>query len=76
MNKIGLRNKGIEWAIEDFKKNKSCVYTIALFNETEIDKIVNKIPQEMNIEINVSCPNVEKSVVNEGLYQILNEERR
>jgi|TARA_B100000927_G_C16414146_1_gene448542 dihydroorotate dehydrogenase len=76
VNKIGLRNKGIDWAIEDFKKNKSCVYSIALFNETEIDKIVNKIPKEMNIEINVSCPNVEKSVVNEGLYKFLNEERR
>lgn len=78
INKIGLRNKGIDWAIEDFEKNKhsNCVYSIALFNENEIDKIVDKIPKNMNIEINVSCPNVEKSVVNEGLYKFLHSERK
>ena len=76
VNKIGLRNKGIDWAIKDFEKNKSTIYSIALFNENEIDKIVEKIPKNMNIEINVSCPNVEKSVVNYGLYKFLNEERK
>lgn len=76
MNKIGLRNKGIDWAINDFKKNNSCIYSIALFNEKEIDKIVNKIPENMNIEINVSCPNVEKSIVNDGVYKFLNKERK
>ena len=63
INKIGLRNKGIDYAIDDYKKNKSkFIYSIALFNEKEIDKIVNKIPEDMNIEINVSCPNVDKSL--------------
>tara|TARA_B100001175_G_C19351618_1_gene562617 strand:- start:137 stop:853 length:717 start_codon:yes stop_codon:yes gene_type:complete len=76
INKIGLRNKGIDWAIKDFENNKSCVYSIALFNENEIDKIVSKIPNNMNVEINVSCPNVEKSVVNEGLHKFLNKERK
>ena len=37
---------------------------------------MNKIPEEMNIEINVSCPNVEKLVLNEDLYKFLNEDRR
>lgn len=76
VNKIGLRNKGIDWAINDFKKDSSCIYSIALFNEKEIDKIVEKIPENMNIEINVSCPNVEKSVVNDGLYKFLNKKRQ
>tara|TARA_B100001093_G_C26855649_1_gene1027277 strand:+ start:5090 stop:5797 length:708 start_codon:yes stop_codon:yes gene_type:complete len=77
INKIGLRNKGIDYAIDDYKKNKSkFIYSIALFNEREIDKIVNKIPEDMNIEINVSCPNVDKSPINDGLNKFLNNKRQ
>ena len=76
INKIGLRNKGIDYAIDDYKKNKSkFIYSIALFNEKEIDKIVNKIPEDMNIEINISCPNVDKSPINNGLNKFLNNKR-
>ena len=73
VNKIGLWNKGIDWVIKDCKKNNSCVSSIALFNETEIDKIVNRIPKDTNIEINVGCPNVEKSAVNGVVHKFLNE---
>jgi len=35
----------------------------------EVDKLIEKIPEEMNIEINISCPNVAK---NNSLMKNLN----
>ena len=66
VNKIGLRNKGLDYAIENY--NKQNVYSIAILNEEEIPKILDKIPEDMNIELNISCPNAEKKMINNGLY--------
>ena len=55
-NQIGLRNNGIDYAINNYNTNN--VYSIAILDNTEINKIKNKIPKDMNVEINVSCPNV------------------
>ncbi len=73
INKIGLRNKGLDYAVE--KYNKKNVYSIAILNEEEIPKILNKIPEDMNIELNVSCPNAEKKMINSGLQDFLNNKR-
>ena len=73
INKIGLRNKGLDYAIENYKKNEIC--SIAVRNENEIDKILEKIPKNMNIEINVSCPNVKKDKIESGLDKFVNKER-
>lgn len=74
VNKIGLRNKGIDWAIQHHDPEK--IYSIAILHENEIPKLVDKIPKHMNIELNVSCPNAEKSMVSIGLSQFLNKERK
>ena len=58
INKIGLRNKGIDSIVNNYDKNS--IYSIAILNKNEIKKIQEKIPNDMNIEINISCPNVEK----------------
>ena len=73
INKIGLRNKGLDYAIKNHTKNEIC--SIAIRNEKEIEKIVEKIPKNMNIEINVSCPNVKKDKIENGLEKLINEER-
>jgi dihydroorotate dehydrogenase len=73
VNKIGLRNKGLDYAVE--KYNKKNVYSIAILNEEEIPKILNKIPEDMNIELNISCPNAEKKMINSGLQDFLNNKR-
>ena len=73
INKIGLRNKGLDYAVE--KYNKKNVYSIAILNEEEIPKILNKIPEDMNIELNISCPNAEKKMINSGLQDFLNNKR-
>lgn len=65
VNKIGLRNKGIDWAIHDYHRTnsttKSVIYSIAIMDPSEILKLSQKLPEHMNIELNVSCPNVKKN---------------
>lgn len=68
-NKIGLRNPGIEYAIscyyvsksKDTEKNINMrhVISIAILNKNEIKKINDIVPRDCNIELNVSCPNVD-----------------
>jgi len=74
VNKIGLRNKGLDWAIQNYDKKDVC--SIAILHENEIPKILNKIPNDMNIELNISCPNAEKTMVSSGLQGFLNKERK
>jgi len=72
VNKIGLRNKGIDWAIQDYsvcKQKDRTVYSISVMQANEVKKLIEKIPEEMNIEINISCPNVAK---NNSLMKNLN----
>lgn len=74
VNKIGLRNKGLDWAIANHDNKHVC--SIAIMNENEIDPILKKIPRDMNIEINLGCPNVKKVRLNEGLENFLNKDRK
>ena len=72
-NKIGLRNKGIDHAIKNYKGE---IVSIAILNKEDIPKIVKKIPEDMNIEINVSCPNAEKKMIDEDINLFLNDKRK
>jgi len=73
VNKIGLRNKGIDWALQNIDKKE--ILSIAILKEEEIDKFLEKIPQDRNIEINISCPNVEKKTISKGISRFINPER-
>ena len=73
INKIGLRNKGIDYAIENYKKPD--IVSIAILEEHEIDIIESKIPKDMNLELNVSCPNVEKNLINQNLKKFISPDR-
>jgi dihydroorotate dehydrogenase len=73
-NKIGLRNKGIDWAIKNHNPHK--IYSVAILHENEIPLLVEKIPKNMNIELNVSCPNAEKSMVKIGLQKFIDPNRK
>ena len=74
INKIGLRNPGIDYAIKNYKK-RDHIISIAILDKQEIPKILNKIPENMDIELNVSCPNTEKHMCTEGLNKFLNPNR-
>ena len=73
INKIGLRNPGIDYAIQTYKKGE--IISIAIMDKKEIKPILDKIPEDMDIELNVSCPNTENHMVNEGLKPFLNGKR-
>ena len=73
INKIGLRNPGLDYAIDTYKKGE--IISIAILDKNEIKPILDKIPEDMDIELNVSCPNTENHMVNEGLKPFLNGKR-
>lgn len=75
VNKIGLKNKGIDYAIEKYK-NTEHIISIAILNENEIEKLIKKIPNNMNLELNISCPNTDKDLINNNLHHFLNDERK
>ena len=69
INKIGLRNKGIEHGIEKYDKNK--ILSIAILEKEDIDSLLKKIPEHYNLELNISCPNLEKDPIKEDLQKFI-----
>ena len=76
VNKIGLRNPGIDAAIKKYHEESNDIYSVAILNQSEIPHLLEKIPEKMNIELNVSCPNAEKHMINDGLGEFVNEQRK
>tara|TARA_B100000989_G_C19516464_1_gene461917 strand:+ start:320 stop:1060 length:741 start_codon:yes stop_codon:yes gene_type:complete len=79
INKIGLRNKGIDAALsENIKSNleNKSILSVAILKIEDIPKLVDKIPKETNIELNVSCPNVGNNLVDIDIEKFLNNRRK
>lgn len=74
VNKIGLKNKGLDYAIKKYKDTNHII-SIAILNKGEIPYILKKLPKNMNIELNISCPNINKSLVHYGLKDFISKER-
>jgi len=72
INKIGLRNKGIDYAIRNWKKG--IITSVAILDKKEIPILEEKIPKSMDIELNVSCPNV-SHLETDNLSIFLNDQR-
>lgn len=72
INKIGLRNPGIDYAIKNYKKGT--ITSIAILDPKEVPIFEEKIPKDMDLELNVSCPNVDH-VETKGLSIFLNDQR-
>lgn len=75
INKIGLRNPGIHYGMKTYNHDTDII-SIAIMEKEEIDKFNAIIPKNTNIEINVSCPNTEKSMINDGIQVFLNKQRK
>ena len=75
VNKIGLRNKGLKYGIKNYRPHRD-ILSIAILNKEEIPKIVNILPEETNIELNISCPNINKSLEHSQLSLFLNPKRQ
>jgi len=74
INKIGLRNKGLQYGIDNYN-HKTDILSIAILNESEIKPILKMLPETTNIELNVSCPNINKRLNDKGIGQFLNPQR-
>ena len=74
INKIGLRNRGIDYGLQQYN-HQTDVLSIAILEPEEIDELNKKIPPDVNLEINVSCPNAEKEMTSGGVEVFLNPER-
>ena len=73
INKIGLRNKGIDYAISTYKKGE--IISVAIVNCSDIGRLCRKIPLDMDIEVNISCPNIDKTSLM-GLQCFLHPKRK
>ena len=81
VNKIGLRNPGIDYAISNNYTNislderKNVITSIAILDAKEVPEFQKRIPNDMNLEINISCPNTEHNMIAEGISGFLNPSR-
>ena len=75
INKIGLRNKGIDYAIDKYK-NTDHIISIAILKPNDIPVLLSKIPNNMNLEINISCPNLNKKLVSDNINKFIHNERQ
>ena len=60
VNKLGLPNPGLTVGLE--KTFPSEVLSIAEINKGDFERMNDMIPVDQNIELNLSCPNVEKNL--------------
>ena len=60
VNKLGLPNPGLTVGLE--KTLPSDILSIAEINKGDFERMNDMIPVDQNIELNLSCPNVEKNL--------------
>lgn len=75
VNKIGLRNPGIQYGLSHYN-SKTDIISIAIMEQDEIHKFNKIIPDDTNLEINISCPNTDKHMINKGIQVFLNDKRK
>jgi len=73
INKIGLRNPGIDSGLANYKPNT--ILSLAFLNTTDLDGFNNTIPKNTNLEINISCPNANVQLP-QNIKNFMNEERK
>ena len=49
---------------------------IAILDKEEIPPLLEKIPTNMDLEINISCPNIQHSLVSDNIHIFINPDRK
>jgi dihydroorotate dehydrogenase len=66
INQIGLRNPGIDnipyHTLNKCHRENGNIISLAIRNEDDIKKLTERIDKDLNIELNISCPNVTKNL--------------
>lgn len=58
-NALGLRNPGIEFGLKHYYRSKNDVLSLAAVNEGDWERLSKIVPDDIDLEINLSCPNIE-----------------
>lgn len=76
-NRIGLRNPGIHFGLNHYYRSKRDIISVAAIEHGDWEKLYQIVPADMDVELNISCPNVThyKNYVN-GIQHFLNGERK
>ena len=56
--------------------HRNNIVSIAILNHDDIEHFLKKIPDDMNLEINISCPNTEDDLVKTDIQKFLNPNRK
>jgi dihydroorotate dehydrogenase len=73
VNKIGLRNPGLEYGLKHHKDNE--VMSLAGINPNDWNIFSEQIPSNFDLEINLSCPNIESHETS-GIENFESENRK
>ena len=73
INKIGLRNPGIDYGLKHCKPNN--VLSLAFLNYMDLQYFKAVVPKDTNLEINISCPNANVRLPN-NIKDFINKERK
>ena len=63
-NELGLRNPGIRRGLNKYKHNNKEVISIAAILPIDWEDFARLIPDYINLELNLSCPNTDKIEIN------------
>jgi len=57
-NAIGLRNPGVDHGIKKYRANREDVLSLAAIDPGDWEYLNQIVPQDMDVELNLSCPNI------------------
>ena len=59
-NQLGLRNPGIKYGLNKYRNNGKEIISIAAIMPRDWGDFAKDIPDHVNLELNLSCPNIDK----------------
>ena len=62
VNKLGLRNKGIDYGLKLLKRDPDDILSIAAIEPPDWNLLYQKIPKSQSVEVNLGCPNTPKNL--------------
>jgi len=76
-NALGLRNPGIANGFKYYLPSRNEVISLAAINPRDWEKLAEIVPEHIDVELNLSCPNIEHfQNYSEGAEVFLNSKRK
>jgi len=76
-NALGLRNPGIEFGLKHYYRSNNDVLSLAAIDPDDWNKLADIVPDDIDLEINLSCPNIEHfENYSQGIEKFLSPNRK